>query len=222
MLIQIFDKISSLPFINWILLRLFVYLDNISYKAITVLATRRNNGVHPKYRILNFNKFIVDNLNVTDHVLDIGCGSGINSYEAALKSKLVVGIDIDEKNVRLAKQKYSLPNLNFSVGDATDYNFSSQFDKIILSNVLEHVENRIDFLKRLTKVSNFILLRVPMITRDWVAVYKKENGFEYHLNQGHFIEYTLEELELELQNGGWRIERYSIQFGEFWGVIKRI
>jgi len=30
----------------------------------------------------------------------------------------------------------------------------------------------------------------------------------------------LVELKNELKNSGWEIESYSIQFGEFWGVIK--
>jgi SAM-dependent methyltransferase len=201
-------------------LRFFVWLDNIAYKGITKVAIIDNQGVHPKHQILNYHQFFVDQVQNQDRVIDIGCGKGENAYDVAAKAKQVVGIDIEQKNVDKAKNNYQRPNLEYICGDATTYNFSSKFNKIILSNVLEHIEHRVEFLKKLHHISDTILLRVPMIDRDWVAVYKKQKGLEYRLDPTHFIEYTLPILKEELQQGGWKIESYSIQFGEFWGVVK--
>ena len=71
--------------------------------------------------------------------------------------------DYDETNGRDLSDR---DNLNYIVGDATNYNFDKIFDKIILSNVLEHIEHRIDFLVKMKKISNTILLRVPIINRS--------------------------------------------------------
>ncbi len=70
-------------------------------------------------------------------------------------------------------------------------------------------------------LSDSILLRVPMLSRDWLTMYKKEHGYEYRLDPTHYIEYTLPDLKEEINQSGWVIKSYSIQFGEFWGVLKK-
>lgn len=225
---MLLKEILKIKFVNKIILNFFVKLHNFSYKIISRLAILENGGIHPKHKIMNYHKFFIDNIGSSDEILDIGCGKGENAFDIAQKAKKVLGIDIIENNIKIAKEKYHLAcrqagkeNLEFLLGDATKYNFEQKFDKIVLSNVLEHIENRIDFLQSLHNISDVILLRVPMIDRDWLSVYKKNKGFEYRLDNTHFIEYTLDELKNELKNAGWKIENYSIQFGEFWGVVKK-
>ena len=119
----------------------------------------------------------------------------------------------------LQSMKNSLDFLNIPNAIVDNPKEIQKFDKIILSNVLEHIKDRVEFLKQMRKLSGVILLRVPLITRDWLAVYKKELGREYRLDRTHFIEYSLEELRDECVAGGWQITDFSIQFGEFWGVF---
>lgn len=204
------------------LLKFFVWLDNFCYRVITKLVIKENNGLHPKHRILNYHQFFIDQANSNDVVLDVGCGNGANAYDIAGKAKEVVGIDIEEKNIKQALEKFKRENLQYLIGNAISYEFGRQFDKIVLSNVLEHIKDRVDFLLKLHKISQTILLRVPMINRDWLTVYKKEKGLEYRLDKTHYIEYTLNDLLEELKLAGWRLENYSIQFGELWGVVKKL
>jgi SAM-dependent methyltransferase len=219
---MLLKKILKIKFVNKIFLNFFVKLHNFSYKIISRLAILENGGVHPKHKIMNYHKFFIDNIGSSDEILDIGSGKGENAYDIAYKAKKVLGIDIIENNIKTAKEKYQKENLEFLLGDAIKYNFDQKFDKIVLSNVLEHIENRIDFLQSLHNISDVILIRVPMIDRDWLRVYKKNKGFEYRLDSTHFIEYTLKDLKKELFDSNWKIENYSIQFGEFWGVITKI
>lgn len=204
------------------IIKLVCVLDNWCYKVMTKLSIVENNGLHPKHRILNYHKFFLDNTQITDYVIDIGSGNGANAYDVAGKATKVVGIDISKKNVEKSTEKYSRENLTYIVGDATKYIFERRFDKIILSNVLEHIEHRIDFLRLLHSISDTILLRVPMIDRDWVVVYKKEHNIEHRLDPTHFIEFTDEILRKELVEAGWKVESHSVQFGEWWGVVKAI
>lgn len=209
-----FDKLLK------IVLYFFLWLHNFAYRAINTLVVRVNNGVHPKHRIMNYAAFFLDNVNSGDTVIDIGCGKGETAFVVAQKASAVVGLDQKLSNIEKASYRYAHPNLNFICGDALNYDFGQKFDKIVLSNVLEHIEKREEFLRSLRRVSDTILLRVPMITRDWLAVYKKELGLEYRLDRTHFIEYDLETLSAECQSGGWEIVNFSIQFGEFWGILK--
>jgi len=55
--------------------------------------------------------------------------------------------------------------------------------------------------------------------QTWQEV-KKELGLEYRLDKTHFIEYTLESFQKELEKAGFKIYNYNIQFGEIWAIIK--
>lgn len=209
--------------INRLKLRFYIFLHNKSYSHITSLAARLNNSEHPKRKILNYEKFFFDQISADDSVLDVGCHEGYLSALAAQKASEVVGIDTNSFRIKKATDLYNhITNLRFLVGDATTYNFGNQkFNKIILSNVLEHIEDRVEFLQKMRRLGDTILLRVPLLTRDWLTVYKKENGFEYRLDLSHFIEYTLEDVKNETAASGWKLESYSIQFGELWAVTSK-
>ena len=58
------------------------------------------------------------------------------------------------------------------------------------------------------------------INRDWITLYKKELGVEWRLDKTHYIEYTLESFKEELKKAGLNLEKYSIQFGEIWAVVR--
>jgi len=204
-----------------ILEKFFISLHNFSYRAISKIAIKRNKGIHPKHEILKYHDFFIKNINIEDLVLDIGCGNGILSYSLAAKAKKVFGVDIVNNNIEQAKKGNRFENLQFICADATNYDFKRKFDKIVLSNVLEHIENRIDFLQKLHKLSDIILIRIPMIDRDWLTLYKKKNGYEYRLDKTHFIEYTINNLKKELNQAGWNLEQHTIQFGEIWGIVKK-
>lgn len=205
--------------INFFLLKFFVSAHNFSYRVISLLAVYANHGIHPKHQILKYHNFFIKNTAPDDVILDLGCGRGELSFDLAQKAKEVVAIDNNRRVIAEARLKFIKPNLMFELVDILSYRPSRQFNKIILSNVLEHLDNRIEFLKNIHSWAPIILLRVPLLERDWLSVYKKEMGLEYRLDNTHCVEHTLVGLKTELEASGWRIRSYSIQFGEFWGVI---
>ncbi len=203
-------------------LRLYLYirLHRFLNNEISRLAVKVNDNIHPKHRITNYHQFFLDNIEENSSVLDIGCGLGIVAYKIAKKAKKVVAIDINKKTIQFAKQNYNRSNIVYINADATKHKFDDSFDIIILSNVLEHLKDRINFLKRIKKLGNLILIRVPMINRDWLPLYEKELGLEYRLDLTHYIEYTLESFKKEMDDAGLKISFYSIQFGEIWAKIR--
>lgn len=210
-----------------IIIKFILKLHTFSYKLSGSLSVKAEGGVHPKHRLMDYHKFFVDNIEPKNTVLDIGCGKGELTFDVAEKAEMVVGIDLNEKNIKFAKEKFSASNIEYLVGDATKDLPDKKFDVIILSNVLEHIENRVDFLKSLASAfakasadKPKILIRVPMVNRDWITLYKKELGLEWMLDGGHFIEYTLESFKNELRNADLSLEKHSTQFGEIWAIIK--
>lgn len=202
------------------ILGLFCWLHNFSYKVVSFLAIKLNNGEHPKHKIINYHEFFTSNISPEDCVLDIGCGSGEVARDLSLKAKEVFAIDIEEKNILKAQKNNTAQNTTFIAGDATTYDFQKEFDAIILSNVLEHIENRVDFLKKIKKLSPKILIRVPLLTRDWLSVYKKNMGLEYRLDTTHYVEYTEELFEEEMEEAGMKIEKFYVKFGELYAILK--
>jgi len=178
------------------------------------------DGLHPKHRIMNYHQFFVDNVCENDTVLDIGCGNGALTYDVAKKAKKVVGIDLNEQNITSAKNMFSRENIEYIHGDALTDLPNEKFDVIILSNVLEHIDKRVEFLNTVKKLAPKFLIMVPMLNRSWIDIYKKELGLEYRLDRTHFIEYTLEGFNKELGEAGLTVFDYSVQFGEIWSVLE--
>jgi 2-polyprenyl-3-methyl-5-hydroxy-6-metoxy-1,4-benzoquinol methylase len=200
--------------------KLTLRLHNFAYRLSTKFAVKAEGGLHPKHRIMNYHKFFIENIKEGENVLDMGCGNGALAFDLAKRAKKVVAIDMSEQNIRVAQENYSAKNIEYLFGDAIEYSFNEIFDVVILSNVLEHIANRGKFLKKVKNLSPKILIRVPMINRDWITLYKKENGIEWRLDKTHFTEYTLGSFKNELKTVDLKLEKYSIQFGEIWAMVR--
>lgn len=216
---SVFFRLGRNRIFRKIILKILIKIHNLSYKSISSIAAY--SGTHPKHRIMNYHQFFLDNIKESSCVLDIGCGKGDVAYDLSKKAQKVVGIDISTKNIETCKKRYSRHNLEFVLGDATKHDFESKFDIIVLSNVLEHIENRIDFLKKLSDIAPSLLIRVPLITRDWISVYKKEIGQEYRLSKDHYIEYTEEIFQEEMESSRLKIDKYYVKFGELYAIVSK-
>lgn len=80
-----------------------------------------------------------------EHVLDIGCGEGELTAEIAalVPQGRVVGIDSSPEMIDLARKTYpanSFPNLQWILMDATEIDFSEEFD-VAFSNAVLHWVN---------------------------------------------------------------------------------
>lgn len=205
-----------------IIVRLALKLHNFAYKLASRLAINAEDGLHPKHRLMNYHKFFLNHISSTDRVLDIGCGNGALAYDLAGKAAHVVGIDTNKKNYKAWETRFARKNLAYQIADATTFSPPETFNVVVLSNVLEHIEHRVDFLKRIKHLAPLFLIRVPMLNRDWITLYKKELELEYRLDKTHFTEYTIENFTQELHDAGLVIQSHSIQFGEIWAVISII
>ena len=208
------------PF-DLILIKFLLRLYNYLYKRISYLSIKINHGVHPKHRIMDYHAYFISKIKEGSRVLDIGCGIGALSYDLAKRAEHVIGIDISNECIKIAKNNFYQKNIEYITGDATNYDFKETYDYVILSNVLEHIKNRQEFLSKIKYLANVFLIRVPMINRSWIVLYQKELDIEYRLDNSHYIEYTFESFEKEMKQAGLRIISYSIQFGEIWAHLEK-
>lgn len=202
------------------LLKMALKLSNFNYKVISYLSIKNEGGTHPKHRLMRYHTFFTKNIQPTDRVLDIGCGNGELAFDISKKAAQVTAIDIDPVRIAATK-KYIGPNITYRLADATKDLGNETFDVVVLSNVLEHIEHRHEFLQSIRPLAQTFLIRVPMFDRDWIPLYKKELGVEWRLDLTHFTEFTEKTFRAELTEAGFKIESLSVQFGEIWSVIKK-
>jgi 2-polyprenyl-6-hydroxyphenyl methylase/3-demethylubiquinone-9 3-methyltransferase len=82
-------------------------------------------------------------------VLDIGCGGGILSESIARLGASVTGVEITEKNVRVAQihARSSGLEIDYRLGTVEDLvRAGEQFDVVLNMEVIEHVEHLPEFL----------------------------------------------------------------------------
>lgn len=184
------------------------------------------DGLHPKHRLMKYHAWFSSRIEKGWDVMDIGCGNGALAFDIKPFCRSVTGIDISRENIDRARERFSREGISYMCADALTCQFERPYDAIILSNVLEHIEGRVEFLKRIYANQNkerppVLLIRVPMINRDWITLYKKEMGVEWRLDDTHFTEYTLAQLVSELEQAGLVMESHEIMFGECYGVVKK-
>ena len=109
-------------------------------------------------------------------ILELGCGHG--DLLAHLKPSVGVGIDFSGEMIRVASKKH--PNLIFIQADAHEIEFSTKFDAIILSDLINDlwdVQRVFEKMRNLTHggtrlVINFYnnLWRVPLSFVKWLGL----------------------------------------------------
>lgn len=143
-------------------------------------------------------------------ILDIGCGAGYFTANIGKSNARCYGIDLDLDSLRFAKGEAQAIFIN---GSATAIPFKDNaFEKVLLADVLEHVEDDekvISELCRIAKDQAVIVISCPTGegllggTRLSRVFHCKKGTPQYHFRDS----YTLEDLKRLLQ-------RHSIQVVE--------
>lgn len=202
------------------LLRWLCRLDNALYRAISLAAIRYEGGLHPKHRLTGYHDFFVERVRRGERVLDVGCGVGALAADLArVKDALVTGVDLDRRAVTEARRVRRDPRLTFLEADARSLP-AGGFDVVILSNVLEHLDDRVEFLREVVArvAPQRLLVRVPLFERDWRVPLKQELGVDFRLDPTHRLEYSLERLEAEVAEAGLLVQERQVRWGEIWAV----
>jgi SAM-dependent methyltransferase len=162
-----------------------------------------------------------------ERVLDVGCGEGRHASQACKETECTVcALDIDPENV--ARTNYLLylmeqagesrANWHVFRGDALRLPFKdTYFDKVVCSEVLEHVHDDRQAIQELIRVlKNDGTLAVSVPTYFSEAIYWKISQ-EYH-NQpgGHVRKYRFREIVTLLQENGLHVfttrRKHSLHF----------
>jgi len=141
-------------------------------------------------------KFITDevmgNCPPGGHVLDIGCGNGLISRALGEAGFNVLGIDVSEKTIAVAKAANTLNNVRFEVVPAGALQPApAKYHAIVCSEVLEHLHHPSELLNIIhssLKDNGVLIVTVPngrgprelFVTRPIQAL-QKNNGLAWRL-----------------------------------------
>jgi len=189
---------------------------------IDLVALPYGGGVHVKHRIMKYHDFFVARVRDGERVLDIGCGYGAVAYSIATRSGAhVTGLDLDPANVAMARARFQHERLTFVEGEAPATLPAGRCDVIVMSNVLEHIAERVAFLRQVqARLSpSRWLIRVPMFDRDWRPAVRRELGLFAFSDPTHFTEYTLESFNAEMAEARMEVRHIQVNWGEIWAEL---
>ena len=161
-------------------------------------------------------KYILDKINPTDSVIDIGCKYGEIAHGVATKAKHVIAIDFDSKAINLAKRKFNKSNLEFVNQDAFQFlkNRNEKYNVLILSHLLEHLDNPEDFINLYKEFFDRIYIELPDFDNSYLNHYRKDVQTDLiYSDSDHVYEFDRFELKEIIKNCGLTITASEYRFG---------
>ena len=169
---------------------------------LTRLTGKSREAIHPKHLIEADDFWYLKYLDKNDFVLDIGCANGQHTLKVAKKVKKIIGFDINRKELSKAEremQRRKIKNVEF-FEDSAEKNLkfkSRTFDKVLLLDVLEHINNQnllISEIWRVLKNSGGLILAVPNKNTSWKRL-QRSVGLDYFADPDHKREYSESEIK---------------------------
>lgn len=167
-------------------------------------------------------KFIREN----DSVLDLGCNTGDVSRAVAQKAKRVVGIDYNADAIERANKFNNPPNLHFVSSEALDYlqKNTEPFDVLLLSHILEHLDDPKSFIQRFKDYFNHLYIEVPDFDRSYLNQYRQDQQLPLiYTDLDHVSEFDRDELNALLKSCNIEIVEAEYRFGvqKLWCRVKK-
>lgn len=150
-----------------------------------------------------------------DSLLDMPCGDGALTSMLAPRFKRVVGVDASSKHLALAKE--NLPNVEFHEALIEEFDTSERFDTITLLNILEHVVDPVEVLRKaagLLSDDGVLLVHVPnayavnrrlAVLMGTLTECEELSPFDIHV-VGHRRSYSLAMLCEDVERAGLKVK----------------
>ncbi len=204
-------------------LKMLLELNNKIYALTGKWACDYGDGLHPKHRLMKYHDFFINRISPAERVIDIGCGNGALTYDMAERAgAMVTGIELNASSLIDAKKRYGHRRIRYVSGDVLQDLPDETFDVAVMSNVLEHISNRVAFLRNAQEIlrPERWLLRVPLYERDWRVPVMQELEIDHRLDPTHCTEYTQESFAEEMKQAGLEIVHHETRWGEIWAETR--
>lgn len=171
--------------------------------------------------------FLVNKVPEQARVLDIGCGAGYVIKRLLFKTNQITGVDYDQPSIDAAKSNIKDNGVTFICDDVFNYlkeNPKKEFDVIILSHVLEHIDQPLEFLKKIADQATYFYIEVPDFEANHLNLYRQRIGTDLvYTDADHVSEFDRDELNTIIKQVNLDIIDSSFSFGvmRYWIKSKR-
>ena len=187
--------------LNWVTNRLAY--DQCYYQQTNLEALRPENHAD----------FLIELL-PEDSVCDYGAGSGQLTRKISEKCREVTYVDADSEILRKAKESlFGLTNVEFKTPAELFKPNHLTFDVIVLSHVLEHIDDRVGFLLSLHRLTSRICIEVPDLDSSALNYLRISLGLPIWTDEDHVVEMNLKSLEELLRETNWQVQKSKIRGG---------
>lgn len=100
-------------------------------------------------------------------ILDVGCGNGNISMALGSLGYRVLGVDIDPTSIEKAKLANPFDNVKFDILDANAFAMKDEFDAIVCSEVLEHLNDPIELVQSIHNILKKEGVFVATVPNGW-------------------------------------------------------
>lgn len=213
---KVFPKKKLLIF----LLRINWFTQRLSYEQ-TYLYEKEKSIVDSEILRPNNIPDILLSTKPGDKVLDFGGGVGNITRALLIHGCKVTYVDHSLSAQRQAELVFSEFD-NFKIVDPSDIFTikNEKFDLVVLSHVLEHVDERKAFLMQISELTNKIHIEVPDLASDALNFIRLNLGLQVHKDDDHVIEFTIATLEQILLDSGLIIESLRSRDGCLVAICK--
>ncbi len=161
-------------------------------------------------------RYLSSKMKGRERVLDLGCGHGDISYLLAQAGHEVVGIDHASEHIASAVKNYQHEGLSFECRDAAEYLRANKikFDALVLSHVLEHLDDPIGFIRTFSGFFRHIFIEVPDFDCSYLNGYRLNAGAKLVFSDSdHVIEFDRDELLRTVKEAGLVVEDQEFRYG---------
>jgi hypothetical protein len=142
---------------------------------------------------------------VRGRILDMGGGRGAYAHALAQSGHSVTLAELDPASLEVAA------SLGLDVLDMNQVSWESlenRFDTVMLIEMLEHVEDPLDFLRRVSRCAKKILLTVPC-NDDFPALFRWGLTYNHVAVSDHLHQFTRADIVSLLRQAGYRAEVHT-------------
>jgi SAM-dependent methyltransferase len=215
MLASVLYRLRKLPLSNRSKFKLFLNLEWIFNRLSHELSFEVYNSQNHPWRKRSLD-FILDFVQPEQTVLDLGCARGEITHVIAEKAKNTIGVDHSQEFIDIAQKNHRQENLEFLCMDAIDYlkNTDKTFDILILSHILEHIDEPKAFLETFKNFFRYIYVEVPDFDGTPLNHYRKDLNLPLiYSDNDHVSEFDRYELQDLFEQCNLRVLRSNYIFG---------
>jgi 2-polyprenyl-3-methyl-5-hydroxy-6-metoxy-1,4-benzoquinol methylase len=221
LLLTLLYRLSKLPFAGPDRkMRLYLDLNWIFWRLSLEQGERMWGFGQDSMRLKNL-QFLFTGIRPSDRVLDLGCRYGHISALIAERAEFVLGVDLNKEALALAERTHQAPNLRFEHGEAMSIlkARSDRFDVLVLSHLLEHLDEPKAFLRSYVDHFDRIYIEVPDLDDSYLNHYRAKVNAQLNYTDGdHIWEFDREALQEVITSSGLEVVSVEYRYGlqKYW------